>query len=73
MEKLRFIASVTDERIGDIQHIAHNLTELGCTIENVLPFSGIITGITDAPLVKLQDLKIDGIKTVEPDRDVELF
>jgi hypothetical protein len=69
MPGLNFIASVKEERIGDIDIIARNLEVLGCTIDNVLSFSGIITGIA-SPGLSLSDLKIDGIKHIEPDRRI---
>ena len=67
--KINFIASVSDDRIGDIEAIARSLKDLGCTINNVLSISGIITGSTSSGN-SLTDLKIDGIKYVEQDRDV---
>ena len=70
--KINFIASVCDDRIGDIEAIASSLKKLGCTINNVLSLSGVITGSTSAE-VSLSDLKIDGIRNVEPDRNVNAF
>ena len=67
--KINFIASVSDDRIDDIEAIARSLKELGCTINNVLSFSGVITGTT-SPEISLSDLKIDGIKNIEPDRNI---
>lgn len=66
---LHFIASVEEDRVNEIQAIAGNLEKMGCTIENIFSFSGIITGSTDKPLT-LQQLKIDGIKHVEKAREV---
>ena len=68
-ESLHFIASVDEERVKDIKTIAANLKKLGCHIDSVLSFSGIITGSTIKTL-SLNQLKIDGIKHVEKAREV---
>ena len=68
--KINFIASVNEDRIDDIDAIAKRLKDLGCIIDNVLSFSGVITGSTSSN-ISLTDLKIDGIKNVEPDRQVK--
>lgn len=68
--KINFIASVKDDSIVDIKAIAKKLKNLGCTIDNILIFSGVITGST-ASDISLDDLKIDGIKNVEPGRKVK--
>jgi hypothetical protein len=68
-ETLHFIASVNDDRVKDIKTIAANLQKLGCHIDSVLSFSGIITGSTVTAL-SLNQLKIDGIKHVEKSREV---
>jgi hypothetical protein len=65
--EINFIASVSEDRIGDIEAIARNLKKLGCRINHVLTISGVITGSTSHE-ISLNDLKIDGIKNVEPDR-----
>jgi hypothetical protein len=67
--KINFIASVNNDRIGDIEAIARSLKNLGCTINNVLSLSGVITGSASSE-ISLNDLKIDGIKNVEPERKV---
>jgi hypothetical protein len=68
--KISFIASVNEDRIGDIEAIAKSLKDLGCIIDNVLSFSGVITGRTSSG-ISLNDLKIDGIRNVEPDKKVK--
>jgi hypothetical protein len=68
--KINFIASVSDDRIGDIEAIAKSLKKLGCTINNVLSLSGVITGSTSSE-ISLTDLKIDGIRNVEPDKNLQ--
>ena len=68
--KINFIASVNEDRIDDIEVIAKRLKDLGCIIDNVLSFSGVITGSTSSNIT-LKDLKIDGIKNIEPDRQVK--
>jgi hypothetical protein len=68
--KINFIASVNDDSINDIEAIAGRLKDLGCTIDNILSFSGVITGSASSTL-SLKDLKIEGIKNVETDRKVK--
>ena len=70
--KIGFIASVDEESIGNINGIAQNLKNMGCKIDNILTFSGVITGSTSSE-VSLNDLKIDGIKNIEADRAVKAF
>jgi hypothetical protein len=69
-QKINFIASVNDDRIEDVDAIAKKLQDLGCTIDNILSFSGVITGSTTTD-ISINDLKIDGIKNVESDRKVK--
>ena len=69
-QKVNFIASVNDDRIEDVDAIAKKLQDLGCTIDNILSFSGVITGSTTTD-ISINDLKIDGIKNVESDRKVK--
>lgn len=69
-QKINFIASVSEDRIEDIEAIAKKLRDLGCEINNVLSFSGVITGSSPSE-IPLKDLKIDGIRDVEPDRKIK--
>jgi hypothetical protein len=68
--KINFIASVNEDRIKDVEVIAKELQDLGCTIENILSFTGVITGSAKSG-ISINDLKIDGIKNIEPDRNVK--
>jgi hypothetical protein len=68
--KIDFIASVRKDRIDDIDSIVKSLEKLGCVIENVLSFSGVITGSASTD-ISLSDLKIDGIIHVEQDRKLK--
>lgn len=68
--KINFIASVKEERLNDIKHIADQLASLGCEITNVLSFSGIITGEALSQL-SLSDLKIEGIQSIEIEKTVK--
>ena len=43
---------------------------LTCGFDNILSFSGVITGSAAAG-ISLNDLKIEGIKNVEPGREVK--
>ncbi|WP_373497533.1 hypothetical protein [Aquiflexum sp.] len=67
---IQFIASVEDNEIKNIQEIADKLREKGCVINNVLSFSGVITGETSGNEDSLQDLKVKGIKHIEEDGEV---
>jgi hypothetical protein len=69
-QKVNFIASVREDRINDIEDIAKSLEGLGCTIDNILTLSGVITGST-SPGTSFTNLKIDGIKNIEPDRHIK--
>lgn len=67
--RIYFIASVEDNSLEDIEIIAGRLKHLGCKIDNILAFSGVISGSTEST-ISLNDLKIDGIKNIEPDRKI---
>ena len=67
--QIKFIASVNDDSINEIKTIAKKLKILGCRIDSVLTLSGVITGSTSTN-ISLEDLKIDGIKYIEIDRNV---
>lgn len=51
--------------LGRINPVGHP----GCKIDNILAFSGVISGSTESN-ISLDDLKIDGIKNVELDRKI---
>lgn len=68
--KINFIASVDEDSIDEIKLIAKKLKSLGCSINHILTFSGIITGSTTSN-ISIDDLKIDGIKSIELDRAVK--
>lgn len=68
--KINFIASVKDENVQDIEAIVRDLRSMGCNIDNVLSFTGIITGSASTKIT-LDDLKIKGIKSIELDRAVK--
>ncbi len=53
-----------------IQIIAGKLKDKGCQIRNILTITGIITGCTSGVESSLDELKIDGIQTIEEDREV---
>lgn len=61
---MKFIATV--ENKSEIQLIASKLRELGCSIDSILKLGGIIIGNSNTK--RLTDIKIDGVKTVEPER-----
>ena len=69
--RINFIASVNDEFVGDVNLIIEKLKKLGCEINNVLQFSGIITG-TIPSNIQLNEIKIDGIKNIELDRTLTI-
>ncbi|HSI75931.1 MAG TPA: hypothetical protein VK957_08545 [Lunatimonas sp.] len=65
-----FIASVEPSERFQIQIIAGKLKDKGCQIRNILTITGIITGCTSGVESSLDELKIDGIQTIEEDREV---
>lgn len=67
----KFIASVEDHMKGDIQEIATQLRKKGCTIRDVLNFTGIITGESSGKEKNLDELKVKGIKHIEEDGEVD--
>jgi hypothetical protein len=67
--KRNFIASVEDNATGKIEEIAGELRQQGCTINQVLKLSGIITGCSSGKEARLEDLKVTGIKYIEEDRE----
>jgi len=62
----KFIAVVHENQTDKINEIAEQLKKEGAKIDQVLSFTGIITGST----LNLQKLnKVDGVKSVEEDRE----
>ncbi|RYF84818.1 MAG: hypothetical protein EON98_08175 [Chitinophagaceae bacterium] len=62
----KFIAVVDENQTDKINEIAEQLKKEGAKIDQVLSFTGIITGSTP----NLQKLnKVDGVKSVEEDRE----
>ncbi len=69
-DKINFIASVEPERISNIQAIADALKNRGALIKNILPSSGVISGSVASDL-PFSQLKVDGIRNIEPDRNID--
>ena len=69
-KNIYFIASVKEERIEAINEVAKKLEDLGCRINHIHSFSGIITGEAAAG-TSLQDLKTEDISHIEPDREIK--
>ncbi len=67
---MHFIATVEEKHIPHIQEIADKLSKMGNQIIHVGKFTGVITGSTGNN--QLSDLKISGIKSVEPDRNISI-
>ncbi|MEX2568244.1 MAG: hypothetical protein WD431_20020 [Cyclobacteriaceae bacterium] len=65
-----FIAAVEDDQIEHIELVVERLKEKGCEIRQVLTFSGIISGCSSGKEANLQELKVNGIKHIEEDREV---
>ena len=65
-----FIASVEDNAAKSIQSIVKALEAKGCKIENVLPFSGIITGSFKGDNL-LDNFKLKGIKEIEYSKNIK--
>lgn len=72
-DPIKFIASVEDNEIKNIQEIAEKLREKGCKINHVLSFTGVITGETSGKEDSLQDIKVKGIKHIEEDGEVRAW
>ena len=67
-EKLKnFVATVQENRVDDIHKIAASMKAGGCTIEQVLEITGIITGKV-ADLGSLEKYKKEGLATIEAGR-----
>ena len=68
--KQSFIASVHDDYMDQIEQIADKLRLKGCEINDVLVLSGVITGKAKQQ-VKLDDLHVEGIASIEKQRVVK--
>lgn len=66
----KFIAVVEDDQVDNINDIADKLKEEGVNVDQVLSFSGIITGSAQ-DLDKLNNLS--GIKSVEEDGEKQAW
>ncbi|HEV7333450.1 MAG TPA: hypothetical protein VGN63_20615 [Flavisolibacter sp.] len=62
----KFIAVVDEDQAEKIEEIADQLKKEGAKIDQVMSFTGIITGTTP-DLQKLN--KVRGVKSVEEDRE----
>lgn len=69
----KFIASIEEKEIVNIQKIAQILENKGCKITNILSFTGIISGEIFGDESSLQELKVKGIKHIEEDGEVKAF
>ena len=67
--KQKFIASVQDDYMDQIEQIADELRTRGCEIKEILSVSGVITGRIKAQ-VRLDDLRVKGIASIEKERVV---
>ncbi|WP_375585779.1 hypothetical protein [Cyclobacterium xiamenense] len=68
--KRNFIASIEPGLESEIERIAKGLQEKGCTIHRILKLSGVISGCSSGKEKNLQELKINGIRHIEEDRQV---
>ena len=66
--KMKFIATVEKGKRSQMDAIVEALKSMGVRVEQVLKFTGIITGTTKDKT--LQEIKIKGIKSVEKDKAV---
>lgn len=69
-DPIKFIASIEDSEIKNIQEIAEKLRDKGCKINHVLSFTGVITGQTSGKEGSLDEIKVKGIKHIEEDGEV---
>lgn len=65
-----FIASVQDQYLKDIQSLANEMEEKGCTIIRVTQLLGIISGSVEEGQ-SLEQLKVEGIDQIEIDRKIK--
>jgi hypothetical protein len=70
--KKNFIAAVDDKYTGRIEEVAERLRERGCDIRQILQLTGVITGKVDLQ-TSLNDLKIEGIASIELQKKVKKF
>ena len=61
-----FVAKIEDSQRERIREIAGALEKLGARVREVLPLLGLIMGSSET--LSLEQLKIAGIVSVEPDR-----
>lgn len=69
-QPINFIASVEPSERSQIQVIAAKLRDKGCKITSTLSITGIITGCTSGTESSLEELKIDGIRHIEEEREL---
>jgi hypothetical protein len=72
-DPIKFIASVEDSEIKNIQEIAEKLRKRGCKINHILSITGVITGETSGKEDSLEEMKVKGIKHIEEDGEVRAF
>lgn len=72
-DPIKFIASVEDSEIKNIQDIAEKLRKKGCKINHILSFTGVISGETSGKEDNLQEIIVKGIKHIEEDGEVRAF
>lgn len=66
-KQMKFIATIEENKIEAVDKIAKLLKDDGVKVNQVLTFSGIITGSTQS-LDDINKFKDFGIKTVEEDK-----
>ena len=64
---MEFIAKVEDSQRPEIREIAGALEKLGARVREVQPILGVIAGSSEG--LSLEQLKVEGIASVEPDRN----
>ena len=64
-----FIAKVEEGQKPNIQQIAKSLEGMGIEVKRVMKMTGTITG--DSGAMKLAQVKIKGIESVERDRSLK--
>ena len=65
---MRFIAKIEEEQKANIQQIVRSLEGMGVEVRRVMKMTGTITG--DSGAMKLAEVKIKGIESVERDRSL---
>ena len=71
-EKTPVIVTVADARLSDISKVAEELREAGVDVQEVLEFTGQVTGTIRDPAQKAAIMSIDGVEDVAEAGEVSI-